>query len=67
MKFFGVAPSSPPPQGSEEGVRIDKAKQQGVTMNNKAMKQQWRGAKRYLKKTSSKVQWRGNKATRPSN
>jgi hypothetical protein len=28
-------------QESGEGVPIDKAKQQGAPMNNKAMKQQW--------------------------
>jgi hypothetical protein len=44
-------------QESEGGVQIDKAKQQGMIVNSKAMKQQWKGIKRYLKKMSSKVQW----------
>jgi hypothetical protein len=46
----------PPAQESEEGVPINKAKQQGARINNKAMKQQWgRGAMKYLKMVGNKV------------
>ncbi len=43
----------PPTRESGEGIPIDKEKQQGITMNNKAMKQQWGEPKRYLEKANN--------------
>jgi hypothetical protein len=47
-------------QESEEGILTNKAKQYGARMNNKAMKQQWGKAMKYLKMVGNKVQRQGS-------
>jgi hypothetical protein len=55
-------------QESEEGIPIDKAKQQGTRASSKVMKQQCVGGGKYLKMASNKARWQGsdNKATNAS-